>query len=253
MAHPSPLLQRLPASWVQAALSREAPVLPLGVPAVDTLLPGGGIVRGGVTEFEVQGGAAGATRLALLGLRALHEASRQQGRELPWCAFIDPTCTLYAPGVARSGVALERLLVVRPPEEELARTVLRLAEAQAFAALVVDLVGIPGAPSSPRLAHWPKVVRRLSQLTAQSGGVALLMTSAEAPRPVPLPVAQRITLRRLTQHRLSLQITKDRLGRLTPPLELSWAALQAETGPGVASTGARPSEPAAPHWAALMG
>ncbi len=64
-----------------------------------------------------------------------------------WCAFVDPSRSLYAPGVERAGVRLSHLLVVRPRPEDLVRVTLRLVESQSLPLVIVDLVGHTDEPT----------------------------------------------------------------------------------------------------------
>ncbi|MBN2197438.1 MAG: recombinase A [Polyangiaceae bacterium] len=245
MALPARLLEQLPPQVVvgerfagvgsregasglgHAALAAAA--LPLGIGPLDVLLPDGGVPRGAVTELSLVGGAAFGTSLVLAACRSAQEQSRLRGGELAWCAFVDPTSSLHAPAVTAAGVRLERLLVVRPPLEALSRVAVRLAESQVFAVVVIDLVGVPGATVMPplkpsvafgramALGKWARVVRRLALATASTDTCVLLLTAEEAPRPVPLPVALRVELRRLGRYELGLRVAKDRRGRLSGP------------------------------------
>ena len=205
-------------------------VLPLGLAELDAALPDGGLLRGAVVELAVAGGAALATTIALRAIRSLQQEARLHGGEMPWCAFIDAAATLHAPGVAAAGVALDRLLVVRPPLEGLARTALRVAESRAFALVVIDTVGAPGAELDVALGSWPRVVRRLSIAAEGASGGVLLLTNADARRPLPLPVAQRIELSRPRLHELSLRIAKDRRGRVRGPKTIRWTRPAVEGG-----------------------
>ncbi len=191
--------------------------LSLGVDALDALLPDAGLPRGSVVELSVAGGAALGSSLALLACRSAQAQARLQGQPSAWCAFVDPTASLHAPAVAAMGVDLERLLVVRPPPEALSRVAVRLVESRVFAVLVVDLLGLPGMATSVSLDRWVRVVRRLALASASSDGCVLLLTSREAPRSLPLPVALRLELQRVGRYRLRLQIAKDRQGRLSGP------------------------------------
>jgi hypothetical protein len=189
-------------------------VVPLGLGGLDAILPDRGLLRGGVTELAVAGGAACATSLALAACRSAQEIALAQGGQAPWCAFVDPTGTLHAPGVARAGVRLDRLLVVRPPLEALGRVAVKLAEAHAFSVLVVDTVGTVGSPVQVDLGSWPRIVRRLSMAAAGSGAVCVLVTDRDARRPLPLPVATRLELARPQLDRLTVRVAKDRRGRV---------------------------------------
>jgi recombination protein RecA len=156
----------------------------------------------------------------------LQRTHEKQGRELPWCAFVDPSATLYAPGVSEAGVRPERLLVVRPPLEALSRTVLRLAKSPAFALVIVDALGVPGARLRVLLDAWPRLVRRLAMEVEGTERSIVLVTDRSAPRAMPLPVAQRIEITRPAQDRLLVQVPKDRHGQVTPIRPVLWTGLR---------------------------
>lgn len=221
MALPLQLLAQLPANvFPGAAPGNDPPTaesVSVGFSEVDALLPDHGLLLGAVTELSVRGGGASATTLALGVCRSAQEAGRLQAGVPSWCAFVDASASLYAPGVARAGLALSRLLVVRPDETALGRVAVRLAESQAFSVLVVDLAGVLGRGALPALGHWPRLVRRLSMAIHGTRSLVLLLTRAELYRPLPLPVAQRLELCRLGPERLSLQVVKDRQGRIGAP------------------------------------
>jgi len=222
LAHLSPRL-------VQAgALEGEArgpagQALPFGVEELDRLLPDGGLLRGGVVELAISGSGLGTT-LALGAVRAFQEqrAASFGGSRKPWCAFVDPSSTLYAPGVAASGIALERLLVVRPEGEAIGRVALKLVESAVFELVVVDLLGTLGRPLEPSLARFGRVVRRLSMAVDGTDKSVLLLTDALTPRALPLPVAQRIELTRPAAGRLLVRVAKDRRGRVSMQRPMAW-------------------------------
>lgn len=205
--------------------------LQLGLP-LDALLPDGGLPRGAVVELAVSGTAALGTSVALAACRAA-QSPRAGAQALAtaagqaWCAFIDPTGSLYAPAAARAGVNLGRLLVLRPNAEALSRTALRLVESQAFPLVVVDLAGVPGKPLDVPLAGWARVVRRLAIAVEQTESMVLLLTDAAAARPLPLPVAQRFELG-LLGDQLSVRVAKDRRGRIAGPRKVRASALRSE-------------------------
>lgn len=229
MALPAHLAERFSPALARALRTGAAPGLSkangfaFGDAALDAVLPDGGLPRGSVVELSVGEGVP-ATSLMLAACSTLQRSYEKQGRELPWCAFVDPGSTLYAPGVSAAGVRAERLLVVRPPLEAMARTVLRLAKSPAFTLLMVDTLGVPGARLPVRLDAWPRLVRRLALEIEGSERSIVLLTDRSAPRTLPLPVAQRIEITRPAWDRLLVQVPKDRHGQITPLRPVVWAA-----------------------------
>jgi recombination protein RecA len=232
MALPASVLERLHSALNKAGVhvASAGPAgepngdgLPLGIAGLDAVLPDQGLLRGGVVELAVAEPGALATTIALAACRAVQREATERGSSVPWCAFVDPSATLYAPGVAAAGVELERLLVVRPLPEAIGRVALRLTESPAFSLVVIDTLGIPGAPLDVALGTWPRVVRRLAMSVEGSQRTVLLLTDAAQPRPLPLPVAQRLELSRPAPYQLLLRVAKDRRGRVTSPRPIAWA------------------------------
>jgi hypothetical protein len=220
-----------------------AKTLPLGIQEINDALPEGGLPRGAVVEIAAPRGLGRGTSLALSACAAAQAEARTRGAgatDGAWCAWVDPSGSLFAPAVARAGVDLGRLLVVRPPPEMLAKVAVRVALSRAFAVLVIDTVGVPGAlgqgaASGPQggrggapvigrreedLARWVNVVRKLALALEGSDGTILLLTDRQAARPMPLPVAMRLELERTAEDRLMLRVAKDRRGRVTSPTQV---------------------------------
>src|SRR5438105_1784475 len=112
MALPIRVLDRLPAAslrqhGVQIGVSSQTEPtntgLSLGVEALNRVLPDRGLPRGAVIELSIHGGSALGTSLGLAACRAAQQAAVEQGGSMPWCAFLDPSGTLYGPGVAAAG------------------------------------------------------------------------------------------------------------------------------------------------------
>ncbi len=189
--------------------------LALDWPDLDAILPDGGLPRG-VVELAAPHALGGGTSIALAAVRAAQARDPKS-----FSAWIDCEGTLYAPGVARRGVDLARLFVVRPPREELSRIAVKVAEARAFDVIVVDMdalafvVSLRGAKGSPRRG-WPKevLVRKLALLAEESGATVVLLTDARAPRPQPWPVALRLELSR-DREAIGVRVAKERYGRMT--------------------------------------
>ena len=228
MALPAHLLARLSPAFSQAGVRFARPAegsaqgLSFGIPELDAVMPDGGLVRGGVIELRAAGEGALGTSLALA---ACAQAQTEGGSSTPWCAFIDPSGTLYGPGVAAAGVNLSRLLVVRPPLAALSRVALRLAESEAFAVVVVDLTGVVGERVSVPLGTWPRVVRRLALAVEGTGHSVLLLTREADRRPLPLPVAQRLEVSRPSADKLWVRVAKDQRGRVSSPRPVALSRL----------------------------
>jgi recombination protein RecA len=198
----------------------ENDALPLGIDALDAVLPDQGFARGSVIELAVSGPSALATSIALHAVRSVQLAEKGTPTGA-WCAFVDPSSTLYAPGAAALGVDLERLLVVRPSLEALGRTSLKLAESPAFSLIVVDTLGTLGRSLDVSLAAWGRIVRRLSMAVDGTRRSVLLVTDAREQRSLPLPVAQRIELSQPSSGKLAVRVAKDRRGRITAAREIA--------------------------------
>jgi hypothetical protein len=161
----------------------------------------------------------GSTSVALAAVRA----GQARGRSA-WCAWLDPEGTLHAPGVAASGVDLDRMLVVRPPRAQIARAAVRVVGAGAFEVVVVDLDAVPGATQAPSIGMgtakkkktWaPEVLVRKLALSAESSGcTVLLLTDSTRPRAIQWPVALRLELSRPNRNDLVVRVAKDRRGRI---------------------------------------
>lgn len=211
-------------------------IVPLDWPELERVLPDHGLPRGVIElaspitrlsshRASAAGGEAlrgGATTIALSALRAAHA-----GSERAWCAWITDRAapSLYAPAVAQAGVDLDRLLVVRPEAQALARTVVKVAASGAFDVVVVDAasgldgrvpgVSIPenGAGKSSRArVDGSVIVRKLALASEETGTAFLLLTNMFASRPVPWPVALRLEVERRPDA-ISVRVTKDRRGR----------------------------------------
>ena len=143
-----------------AALAGEAShthgVLPFGVAAVDTALPGGGLARGALHELRGLDGDEedGATAAAFL---AGILARLAPPRPVLWCLAGDD---LYGPGLAACGLLPHRLLRVRARDD---RTVLEAMEDGLRVPALAAVVGEVGA--------FSLTASRRLQLAAGASGV----------------------------------------------------------------------------------
>ena len=99
-------LQVLPEAMVA---SRRERVFEMGVAAIDRLLPAG-LARGAVHEVLTEPGRPQGRLFATLLARAATTSSSL-------IAWSDPQGTLYPPALARWGIAMDQLLVLRPANE----------------------------------------------------------------------------------------------------------------------------------------
>ena len=192
-------------------------VLPLGIPAIDAALPLHGLPCGSVTELQVRGTSGAATSFALCACRAAQQQSAAGSAASPWCAFIDPAATLYAPGVARLGVDLDHLLVVRPELEAVGRAALRIVEANLASVLVIDLTGTAQQLDEHiGQRNWHRNVRRLALAGKSSATSVLLLTRSEQFQTLPLPTFMRLEFTRKSSESFELRVAKERTGRISP-------------------------------------
>lgn len=194
----------------------------MGIAAIDDVLPDGGFPCGAVTEIAVLPSMGQTTSLALRLCAFAQSQARTRGGESAWCAWLDPSCTLYAPGVVAHGVTIQRLLVIRPPVSALARLAVRVVASQVFSVVVVDTVGVLGALVQTPLARWPNVVRRLALAAQASDICVVLLTDLQRSRSVSLPVALRLEVTQRSPDILSLGVTKERRGRITSLRDLAY-------------------------------
>jgi len=221
--------------WTPFGQGSSTRVLSLGIPALDAALPHRGLAYGGVTELQVRGSSGSATSFALCACRAAQQLASSTSASVgesrsPWCAFIDPTATLFAPGVARLGVDLSRLLIVRPEIEAVGRVAVRIAEANLVSVLVVDLTGAGSLLSLDELT-WQRTVRRLALAVKSMSTSVLLLTRAEQFQTLPLPTFMRLEFTRRSTESFELRVAKDRTGRVSTARSIACSVF--DTGGGV--------------------
>ena len=148
---------RLVAGRVTPLVLAQERTLPL-LPAISDLFVGGSLQRG----LTVAVNGVGATSMALV----LAAGPSQAGS---WTALVGAEGMGLA-AVAESGIALERLLVVTPPDSS--------TNAGVLAALIgaVDVVMV-----GPELRIRPAELRRLSARLRESGSVLIQIGSAKEP------------------------------------------------------------------------
>lgn len=118
---PSPAVARLRAdiARIEAGHRGPRPVLPFGLPAMDTHLPEGGLAQGAL--HEVAGGGMDSAHAAAAALFVAGIAARLPGRVL-WCLA---RTDLFAPALAQAGLDPDRVIFVEALDD---RAVLACAE-----------------------------------------------------------------------------------------------------------------------------
>ncbi len=145
----------------------EVDLISTGLEALDRILPGRGIRRGTLIEWFGDGQGGGAETLALL------VASRTID-ETGVLVAVDSTGSFYPPAAARLGIALDRLIVVRPKRTD-----------DEFWAIDQTLRW----PGGATVIAWPKRLDghtfRRFQLAAERAGSIGFFLRAEAARNEP--------------------------------------------------------------------
>jgi hypothetical protein len=176
------------------------PAVPSGFDALDGELPGGGWPVGALSE--ILGGAPGALALTVPALARLSAAGR-------WVLLVTPPYLPYAPGLAGSGVDLDRLLLVREGD----RAAVLWAMEQGLRS------GACGAVLGWTEPGTTSVLRRL-QLAAESGGALAFLFRGEAAARRPSPASLRLRARPVWQG-LEVWVLKRRGGLPAGPLRLA--------------------------------
>ncbi|MET0593621.1 MAG: recombinase A [Polyangiaceae bacterium] len=207
--------------------------LPMSSP-LSAVLPEGGFPRGSVVELASPANVGHGLSVALAACAASQEESVRAGRDKAWCAFLDPDRTLFGPALQERGVALDRLLVLRPPRSSLAKVAVQVAASRMFSVIVIDVSSAPGASTRDQhrfeaMETWAKVARRLAISVEKTPTTLFLLTRAEARRPLTLPVAMRLELDNVDPQNLVVRIAKDKFGRVASPKQIAW------TRPGIAT------------------
>lgn len=204
---------------------------------LDALLPDGGLPRGAVVEIASNAQLGRSTQIALAACAAAQQQARKytQQAQSSWCAWIDPRHSLYAPGVAQSGVDLNRLLVVSPQPEHLLKAAVRLNRCGVFSVVVIARHSPPGhrlfsphttshtplqKAAAARSMRWDLATRRLAMVASKQGTTVILLSSLAQAKRMPLPVALRLELQQYRQDKLALRIAKERYGRTGPQRQL---------------------------------
>ncbi|WP_394848998.1 hypothetical protein LZC95_16295 [Pendulispora brunnea] len=185
----------------------------------EKLLPDEGLPRDAVVEVASARALGGGTGVAI---RAVRTALAKDAAA--FAAWVDPYGALYGPGVARAGVDLRRLLVVRPSHQDVGRAAVKVVGSGAFEVVVIDMASLEDVPPQAQTAQKARrgrrplppevMVRKLALLAEKRGTTVLLLSDSTQPRELPWPVALRLELEQ-RPHELSVRVAKDRRGRVT--------------------------------------
>jgi len=151
-----------------------------GQPEIDRLLAGGGFKCGAITQL-VGPAASGKTSIAL---SAIAQATQHGGL----AAYVDGSQDLYPPAAHAKGVALEKMLIVRPPTLALGLWAVEVLVASGAFRLVVAQL-----PALIQVARETETAMRRIVLSAErAGGTVVWLTE----RPLRVPSAARLYLSR---------------------------------------------------------
>jgi hypothetical protein len=158
--------------------------MPTGFAALDSLLPGGGWPRAGLTEILAAAPGIGAVRLVLPALARLTRAGH-------WVIWVAPPHIPYAPALNAHGLDLGRVLVVELPDaaDGAGETLWAYEQALRFADCAAALYWVD------ELAHLR--LRRL-QLAAETGRTWGILFRPQRCATLPSPAPFRIALEACT-------------------------------------------------------
>jgi recombination protein RecA len=208
----------LPAQWLTSTLDiqQESSVIPL--PSLINL-PDAGLPCGAIVQLSCTHRLSHGTSIALDACAEAQNQAILKGGSPAWCAWIDPSRSLHAPGAASHGVHLERLLVVQPPSKTIGTIALHIIQSSLFPLLIIDIHGIPGASQNPPMQPWLNMTRRLAIAARETNTCVVLLTDPTQTIPYPLPVALRLELQQPKEGTLRMKVTKERRGRLNSTSE----------------------------------
>ena len=134
---------------------------------LDELLKPAGVPRGRLTEVFGRA-SSGKTSVAFALLAACTSAGLMG-------AYVDPARTFFAPAAAGAGIYLPRLLVVRPPNADMARRAVdALVRCGACALVVFDCTGLGDVLRAHQCA-------RLASQAEKTGTALLALSSGDIP------------------------------------------------------------------------
>jgi cell division inhibitor SulA/protein ImuA len=203
-------LPQHPALWRGDRLALPAlPGIPTGFAELDAVLPGGGWPVDGLTEIFSQRRGIGELSMVM---PALARLSREDERWLVWITPPDSPCLPYAPALAKAGISLPRLILVRPRSAKEGLWAMQQALTSHAASAVLAWL------TKPALTD----LRRLQLAAAGATSLALIfrppvMGGESSPSPL------RLRLEPRAPRQLAVHVLKRRGGPLGRPLHLDLA------------------------------
>lgn len=187
--------------------------LPTGFAALDAGLPGGGWPRHGLVEVLTPQPGVGELYLLLPVLARL-------SRLVParWCAWVSPPHEPYAPALEAHGVALDRMLVVRP--QPAAMTLWALEQSLRSGACGMALAWLPRVSA--------RAIRRLQLAAEQGRALGVLFRGQQFAR-LASPAMLRVVCEPTKEpalHGARVTLLKSR-GGSRAPIDLTWTAAAA--------------------------
>lgn len=178
-----------------------------GYTALDQHLGGQGWPQGVLTEILLASQGIGELRLLVPALRQL----TGKGQPVVW---VNPPYTPYAPALARAGITLEHLIIVRCDNHRDQLWALEQALRN---------------PACPLTLGWPERLRqadvRRLQLAAEAGNATGILFRPAASRSNSSPAHLRMLLSAATG-RLNLEVLKHRGSFIQPTLSLPLTAME---------------------------
>jgi len=196
-----------PAALKKASSTPQAPLLPTGLPALDSVL-GGGLPRGKCHELVGYGTAGHLTAAANILAQA-----QKLGQTV---AYLDLGSSIDPELLVRRGVHLDRLVVLRPDSFRQALAMMGdLLRADLLVVAAFDRLQLPALLSDRDAIHSLQLaLRQWIALLARSESTIVFLTELLTPvvRPLGLPLANLAHVRLLFEHRTWLYRAKQICG-----------------------------------------
>jgi protein ImuA len=166
-------------------LGKTAAVLPFGLEALDAALPWGGVPLAALHEIE-GAATAGENSAAAAAFLVSILARLTPAKPVLWCL---PRPDLHPPGLALAGLAAQRLLLVRTPNERETLWAMEEGLRSRVLAAVVGEVDALSITASRRLQLAAETSGVTGFVLHRQGGIAAASAAVTRWRVVPLPAA----------------------------------------------------------------